>query len=126
MKITFSRLAFALVVSVGFFSGCVKEGFDGDSSITGTASHHGQPIANTIVYIKFGATELPGTTPSDFDASVTANTNGVYLIEDLQKGNYYLYGIGYDSTISDVVKGGIKVTLGKDEEKTVPLSITEG
>jgi hypothetical protein len=125
MKYTLLSATLVCIFLTSCLTGCSKEGLDGTSSVSGTVAHHGEVISNALVYIKFGATELPGTNASDFDASVMANTQGVYLVENLQSGNYYFYGVGYDSTISQVVKGGIKVTIDKDEDLTVPLAVTE-
>jgi hypothetical protein len=77
------------------------------------------------VFIKFNAQEFPGSLVSDYDASVIADPLGNYKIEGLQKGDYYLYGFGIDSTLNETVKGGIYVKLGKEENKTVEVPVTE-
>ncbi len=118
----------ALLASLLFLlavSACNNEGFEGNASISGTVLHHSAPIPFATVYINFGAKELPGTTLTDFDASVVADRNGDYVIKNLKKGNYYLYGFGYDSTIIQSVKGGLPVVLAKDEDKKVNVAVTE-
>lgn len=107
------------------FTACKQEGLDGESIVTGTTAHHSNPIPHTTVYLKFGATELPSTDPADYDHNVQADANGVYTIANLTKGEYYLYGIGYDSSIHQAVTGGIAFEIGKNETKTVNVAITE-
>lgn len=104
---------------------CTKEGFEGDSNITGKVAHHGARISEATVFIKFNAKEFPGSLVSDFDASVVADTGGNYLIEGLKKGDYYLYGFGYDSTIHQNVKGGLHVKLEAGEVRTLEVPVTE-
>ena len=125
MKTSKGLLLLLAVLTASLFVGCTQEGLDGSGTINGIAAHHSAPIAGTTVYIKFGAKELPGTNPSDFDASVTANGFGEFQFDDVQKGNYYIYGIGYDSTISQVVSGGRSVKLAKGGTVTVELAVTE-
>ena len=128
MMKTMKSYSFLLLVSLcllALVSACTKEGFDGGSTITGKVAHHGARISYATVYIAFGAKELPGTLTTDFDASVLADSAGLYKIENLRKGDYYLYGLGYDSTISQTVRGGLRVTVGKNEDKTVEVAVTE-
>jgi len=115
------------------FTNCTKEeeeiviqetpGIGGTSIITGHVKHHDVHIPNATVYIKYGATELPGTDSSDFDDYTVASTgDGHYEFEELKKGNYYLYSTGYDSTISEIVKGGVPTRINSEPE-TVEIDI---
>lgn len=124
MKMTLSfGLLFCMLLAV---SSCKKEGLDGTATISGAVKHHDDSIPNAIVYIKFGATELPGTDPANFDESVAADHHGAYTISNLNKGDYYLFSIGFDSTISDVVQGGLGVTVeSKGESQTIDIAVTE-
>jgi hypothetical protein len=120
-----SFLLWAPLALLLFVTACGREGFEGDANVSGKVAHHLAPIAGATVYIKFNAKELPGTTVNDFDASVLADSSGTYLIEGLKKGDYYLYGFGYDTTISDVVRGGLHITVAKGEVKTADIAVTE-
>jgi hypothetical protein len=122
-KISFAFVAVMFMALI--FASCTKEGFDGDSTITGKVAHHGERISEASVFIKFGGKELPGTLTSDFDASVVADTSGTYTFSNLKKGDYYLYGVGFDSTINESVRGGIAVTLEKDQVLTQEVAVTE-
>lgn len=42
-----------------------------------------------MVYIKYGVTELPGTDPANYDASIKADVNSEFEFKDLRKGNYF-------------------------------------
>ncbi|MCB0840680.1 MAG: hypothetical protein KDD99_28630 [Bacteroidetes bacterium] len=96
--------------------GCVEEGFGGEAIIAGKVWHHGQPIQGATVYIKYGATELPGTHPSDYDDQTGSSIgDAIFIFRDLEKGSYYLYAKGYDPTIFDSVSGGIAVKIKKGE-----------
>lgn len=107
---------------------CKKEGTGGKATITGIARHHSTPIANAVIYIKYGATEFPGPDPSSYDLSVTADANGKYEFSGMNKGDYYLYGIGYDPAPAAIVSGGTSVSIKWADRKkttTVDIAITE-
>lgn len=124
------KLHFLLVLPLlGFLlslSSCTKEGFGGEAKISGGVAHHGLRIPEAQIYIKFNATELPGTLVSEFDASVVADAQGNYTIENLKKGDYYLYSVGYDTSISEVVRGGLSVKIEEaDQSLAVNIAVTE-
>jgi hypothetical protein len=112
----------ALLVVV---SGCKKEGIGGSSTIAAHVKHHESIIPFAKVYIKYGAKEFPGTTLTAYDDSLQTDAEAHGHFEDLVKGDYYLYGIGYDSAISSVVTGGIAVKLPNKEELEVDVPVTE-
>jgi hypothetical protein len=94
-----------------FMSSCHKEGTGGKSSISGYVKHHELLIPGSMVYIKFGATEFPGTDVSKYDAFVPTGADAHYEFNNLRKGDYYLYGVGYDNSISSPVSGGVGIKL---------------
>lgn len=109
------------------FSGCNPEpGPGGKAEIRGTAAHHANPIPGTRVFIKYDAINSPGTSSSVYDDSTVAGSDGRFVFPDLQKGPYYVYGIGWDSTVDAEVRAGIPVVLTeKDEIEDVILPVTE-
>lgn len=116
--------AFALVLFLA--AGCVDEGPGGAAKIVGEAKHHDEPIPGTTIYIKYGAQESPGTDPALYDDTVTANENAEFEFRNLNKGDYYLYGVGFDSTIGEQVRAGIPVTIArKNESVSVVVPVTE-
>lgn len=107
------------------FVSCKKEGTGGKSSISGIVEHHGAAIPNSVVYIKYGATDFPGTAVSAYDAQVTADASGNYKFDGLRKGDYYLYGVGYDNAVVAPVTGGVGVRLRTNEDKSIDVPVTE-
>lgn len=126
MKKTFIKLfvasCFAFVLLTA--SGCHKEGIGGNASVSGTVLHHDDPIPNCVVYIKFNTTDFPGDNPSDYDSKISADATGKYNFSKLYKGDYYLYAVGMDSKIQEIVKGGISINLKRNKtyEQNVPVS----
>jgi hypothetical protein len=119
-----------LILIVFTLTACKKNGTGGNNAIAAFPKHHEQTIPNAIVYIKYGATELPGVNASDFDDSKIAVKEGTSAahahFEGLLKGNYYIYSVGYDSAVKSVVKGGVAVKItSKSGEKDVDVPVTE-
>jgi hypothetical protein len=114
---------FLLVFSIS----CKKNKLGGKSKVKGIVAHHGKPIADAIVYIKFNAVDFPGEDVSVYDASVTANQNGYYEINNFYKGDYFLYAVGIDPAVAapSIVKGGIPVKLKSKEEKDIDIPVSE-
>lgn len=116
-----------LLICTFILAGCVKEGTGGKASVSGHVMHHDDQIPNAIVYIKYGAEEFPGADVASYDASIKASASeGEYEFEDLRKGHYYLYSVGYDSAIANTVKGGVGIRFKKkDEMLHVNVPVTE-
>lgn len=122
------RIFFSIVLlflGINFLS-CKKEGLGGKANVQGKVLHHETPIPGATVLIKYGAKEMPGTNPTDYDQSVTASlVDATYKFENLRAGKYFIYSIGFDSTIMEAVKGGIPVTIKSKKEtlnKDVPVT----
>jgi hypothetical protein len=111
-------------IAVIIFDAC-KAGPGGKSSVSGTVYHHTRPITTCIVYIKYGATEFPGTDVSTYDASVKPDAKAHYEFDNLRMGNYFLYGVGYDSVVMAPVSGGVGIKLKYDKASTTDVPITE-
>ena len=118
------------LVFISFISilSCRKEetlaGKGGNATLTITPQHHGLNIANSKVYIKYNAKN----TPSFYDDSVqTSMQNGIptAVFTQLTKGDYYIYGIGIDTSIKQTVKGGIPYTIENETAQTIYLPVTE-
>ncbi len=111
------RTFFIPIFAFTFMVACSKDnsaGPGGTAIIQGRVMHHDLPIPNSTVFIKFGAIEQPGTESADYDSSVKASEDASYRFDGLKKGNYFLYGIGYDSTIFQTVIGGIPITIERE------------
>jgi hypothetical protein len=117
-------VVFAMLFAFAF-SSCHKEGLGGNGSIAGKVAHHGKAIPNCVVYLKFNTQDFPGESPSNYDANVTADANGEYTFPKLYKGDYYLYGIGFDNSINQVVRGGVPVKVKRNKQTTQDVPVTE-
>jgi hypothetical protein len=130
---TFLKNALLLVIPLAVFS-CTKEGTGGDATLVVFLKHHTKVIPNhtsypDTVFVKFNTKELPGTKPSDFDTYFIGEAGEDHVhCEGLKAGDYYLYGAGFDATISQRVTGGIPVKIKhkeRKEETDVDLPVTE-
>ena len=115
------------IVSLGLLVGCTKAGTGGKAVINGHVKHHETSIPGSMVYLKYGAIEFPGNDVNSYDESTQASSgDGHYEFKELKKGNYYIYGVGYDSTISAGVVGGIPIKVkNKTESIEINVPVTE-
>lgn len=118
-----AALCFAFILlTVG---SCHKEGIGGNASISGTVFHHEVAIPNCTVYIKFNTTEFPGDGPELYDSSIPADASGKFIFSRLYKGDYYLYGVGFDKNINAIVKGGVSIKLKHNKAYSQDVPVTE-
>jgi uncharacterized GH25 family protein len=111
------KYVFLIICALSFF-GCKKNQLGGKSNIKGRVVHHDTPIPNARVYIKFNATEFPGTDISLYNTYIDADHNGNFLIEHIYHGKYYFYAVGYDPAISQTVTGGVALKVKMLKEIT--------
>lgn len=121
MKIS---IAFTLAgAALLLFSGCAKEGLDGDATLVVKPAHHGTPIVSTAAYkdsvfIKFGATEIPADPTRDYDAVIVGAVGEDFIrVEHLKWGYYTVYCTGWDTSINQRVTGGVKAQIERKERK---------
>lgn len=128
IKHNMKKLLLISVISMLLILSCKKNDTGGSATITITSTHHGKKIPLTNVYIKYGAREFPGQDVSSYDAVQTSNLEGKATFEDLRYGDYFFYGVGYDSAIQAPVMGGIGLSIKWKERKNkieLELPITE-
>jgi hypothetical protein len=108
------------------FVTCKKNQLNGKSSIKGSVIHHERKIPFASVFIKFNAKDSPGTDTTVYDAKVRADKDGYYNIK-CYKGDYFLYGFGYDYAADSpfVVVGGVPVHLRNKEDRQIDVAVTE-
>ena len=117
-----------MVISLVLAVSCKKNGTGGEATVAAITKHHERKIPFSKVYIKYGAKEFPGIDVSKYDASQTTDKEGHTHFENLRYGDYYFYGIGYDSVAQAVVKGGVGLDIKRNERKQefeLNVSITE-
>lgn len=117
-------LLFSGLLIASLIISCKKNQLGGKSTVKGAVVHHAKIIPNATVYIKFNAKEFPGADVSLYDESVKADHHGSYSFK-CYKGDYYLYGVGYDSAISKPVLGGIPVHIRNKETVEADVAVTE-
>jgi hypothetical protein len=111
------KYIFLIICALSFFS-CKKNQLGGKSNIKGKVMHNEKPIPFAKIYIKFNTTDSPGTDVSVYDATMEADLNGNFLVENIYRGDYYFYAVGQDNAIASpfIVKGGtyLKVKMLKE------------
>lgn len=118
-----------LIVLSTILYACCKGGLGGDATIIAHPYHHSKQIPGAIVYVKCNATELPGTTPSDYDTKFTSAPADLSIkCTGLKCGDYYFYCVGYDSAIMQTVNGGMNVKIKYSDRKSssdINMAVTE-
>jgi hypothetical protein len=111
------KIIIGIFCSLVLFCSCSKEGTGGDSVIQGKVKTKNNIITGAYIYLKFGAQKFPGEVLSDYDMQVISDSiTADFKFSELKKGNYYLYSVAYDSTISKKVTGGVYVGVGKNRQ----------
>lgn len=115
---------FLLIVFSLIAISCKKNEAGGKSRIYGQVKHHGKGIPFSRVFIKYNASEFPGTDTLRYDAKVFTGADGNFSF-DLYRGSYFLYGHGYDPGVPGLVSGGLKYILRNNEDKLLDVPVTE-
>lgn len=105
-----------------------QAGKGGNATLTVQLQHHtvAKNIENGIVYIKYGATDVPSNGVYDDSAlcsSMSATQTAVF--SNLKNGNYFLYATGFDTSISQAVRGGGAYTVTQQAAQTYILAVSE-
>ncbi|MEO7174736.1 MAG: hypothetical protein ABIV51_02830 [Saprospiraceae bacterium] len=101
-----------------------KAGAGGDVTLVAFPQHHTKPVRPDSVYVKFDSKEFPGASPLDYDLAIAADTTEDHVfIENLKCGDYYIYMIGYDHSIIELVRGGIPYTIADNLSGEIDLDI---
>lgn len=123
------KLSLSIILLSILITACKKNGTGGSATLVAFPQHHGKEIKGATVYVKFKSKELPSDPTSNYDLKIVGEENEEHVhIEGMLPGDYYLYAVGYDSTISQTVKGGLPVAIKrseKDEEKDIYIPVTE-
>jgi hypothetical protein len=85
-------------------------------------SHHGQPIPQATVWIKYNTDTFPGyNLPSaDFDASFKTGADARGCIEPVPEGRHWLIAFGYDSLhFPNYVYGSMMVNVSLKDKPVI-------
>jgi hypothetical protein len=93
-----------------------------------TPRHHGRQIDSCTIYIKYNAVDPPANGKYD-DSARCVQEGGIPVatFNGLQKGNYYIYGYGWDVQLTPpkAVKGGFAYLLQGDGVQSLDLAVSE-
>lgn len=98
-------------------------GKGGNAILNVTAQHHNKNIDSCKIYIRYNATSAGAY--DDSANCVTVNGIPVAKFSGLKKGDYYLYGDGWDPSIEEEVKGGAPITVTEEKEQNIYVAVTE-
>lgn len=118
----------ALFFFLAIIFSCKKSSTGGDATVVAFPQHHGAPIYGATVYVKFKAEDLPNDPTNNYDLKVEGEPGENHVhIHGLRYGKYFLYAVGYDSTIKQTVVGGTGIKIKWKERKqeidiNVPVS----
>jgi hypothetical protein len=117
-----------LILLTGFIfsAACKKNQLGGKSTVKGTVAHHERAISYAVVFIKFNAKNFPGADTTIYDDKVRTDASGNFSFK-CYKGDYYLYGFGFDYTIPPPyhVVGGVPVHVRNRETVNADVAVTE-
>ena len=127
MKTTF--FLFAIIILASNFS-CKKKpsaGLGGNAKLKIAAKHHGITIDSCTISIKFNSLDAPSNGMYDLTQKVSKGITGesFTIFEGLKPGDYYVYGLGWDPSISNNVKGGIPYTIKDETDLSIIVPVTE-
>ena len=109
-----------------FAAACHREGTGGTYDFDVFPKHDTTHLSYTTLYVRYGAKDLPGTNPSDYDMKVNGDSTDHLLVKNLRKGNYFLYSVGFDSLTNTAVSGGVHVSVTeKSGTKKVDIAVKE-
>jgi hypothetical protein len=123
-----------LAAQIIFIVACKKEnepvcnaGKGGNVTLVVHPQHHGAPIHGATAYVKFNTQTNAGAT-SNYDLTVVGEPQEDHIhVTGLRCGDYFIYCVGYDSTISMQVFGGIPYSIKSNQsgELEVNVPVTE-
>ena len=119
-----TKISIIALIAVFIISACKKNGTGGQVTVAAITKHHDRHIPFSTVYIKYDAKEFPGDDVSKYDAKQTTDKEGHTHFEGLRYGNYYFYGVGYDSVAQATVKGGVALKIKwKERKEEIELNV---
>lgn len=130
------KYALLLTGTITLAAGCKQDddqpepgtgaGKGGNATLRVMPRHHSEPIDSMTVFVKYNAVDKPADGRYDDSAKVSV-TGGVPIavFTGLRKGNYYLYGYGWDRTPGYIVKGGYAYPLQNETDQSTELAVSE-
>lgn len=132
MSIISKGIALLSMSAMLMFTACERDdkqtvtvgGKGGNATLKVTPQHHGDNIDSCTIYIKYNAQDKPSTYDEEVKC-VMENGRPVATFTNLNKGNYYIFGKGWDPGIEQEVEGGIPYTITEETTKEITVPVTE-
>ena len=100
-------------------------GKGGNASLKVTPQHHGDNIDSCTVFLKYNVQDMPTDGYDEEIICVMENGKPVATFTGLKKGDYYVYGRGWDPDIEQVVVGGTPYKITEDRTYDINVPVTE-
>ena len=117
-----------------FLSSCkddsCKAGAGGSLTFVLSPKHHVRAIPGSTIKIKYNSKDFPGENGNYEIVTQAGPTESSVTVTGLKCGDYYFYGVGVDSSLTDAdktVKGGIPYSTEQESgtiELVVPVTET--
>lgn len=121
-----------ILLTVSSCKKCKDAGQGGEVTLVAKPQHHGFSILNKAsyldtVYLKFNTKDSPGADLAGYDTYFVGEAGEDHVhLEGLKCGDYYIYAVGYDTTINERVKGGIPYSFSETSgEIDLNIPVTE-
>lgn len=117
------------VAMIACLASCRKEddkpigGKGGNATLYVTPQHHDRNIDSCKIYIRYNAKTAGAYNDSAFCVQVSGKP--VATFGGLKKGDYYLYGSGWDAEIDESVIGGTSVTISEEKAYDIYVPVSE-
>jgi hypothetical protein len=124
------EIACFLMLTAALVTGCNRKdkqplaGKGGNTTLRMTPMHHSVNIDSCTVYIRYNATDA-SSSYNDSAKCIAVGGKPVAVFPQLKKGKYYIFGQGWDGTISRAVRGGIPYEITLDGSLDLILPVTE-
>ncbi len=126
MKNIFFLVAISFFLFILIEESCTKAGVGGSATIKGTVKLGSKPIPGSTVYIKYGSKTSPGANITYYNSNVVTDANANYEFDNMKKGDYYLFAIGFDSVAAKTATGGVGLSITtRTETDVVDIPVTE-
>lgn len=125
-----TQLFISCMISLFMIGSCTKKpsaGLGGNANLKVKAFHHSSTIDSCTIYIKFNTSEAVSLSEYDLSQKIVKDSigNSYTIFAGLKKGDYYIYGEGWDRSISNNVKGGLPYTIKEESDLEIIIPVTE-
>ncbi|HTN17195.1 MAG TPA: hypothetical protein VL092_05910 [Chitinophagaceae bacterium] len=101
-------------------------GKGGNATLICVPKHHdvSKNILNGKIYIAYNVQDIPSSYNDSADC-VMVDGVPTATLSGLKAGKYYLYGTGFDTSISKAVKGGLSYEIKQETSLQITVPVTE-